>query len=107
MKQFDLMAFLPIVLIFVVMYFLVIRPQSKKAKAHQEMINSLKKGDKIVTSGGLIGVITQVNETELELQIAPSVRIMVARPMVANLVSSDNKVTEPVTTTKVANKSKK
>ena len=92
MKNFDFMPFVSIGLIFVIMYFLVIRPQSKKAKEHQNMLNALKKGDRIVTSGGLIGVITQIHENELEIQVAPSVHVLVARPMVSTLLSADTKV---------------
>ena len=102
------MPFLPIALIFLVMDFMVIRPQSKKAKEHQNMVAGLKKGDKIVTSGGLIGVITQVNETELELQVATGVRVFVARNMVINLVSKDVAVAEsgPITKPKKTLKKK-
>lgn len=98
MKNFDIMPFASIGLIFIIMYFLVIRPQSKKAKEHQNMINALKKGDKIVTSGGVIGIITQVGDAEMELQVANNVRICVARNMVASLLSVENKLEEAAKT---------
>ncbi len=84
-------AFLPIVLIFVVFYFLLIRPQQKKAKQHREMLGALRRGDKIVTNGGLIGTISRVpNETELILEISDDVRVRVMRSMVADImVKSD------------------
>lgn len=97
---FDFMSILPLVLIFVVMYFLVIRPQSKKAKEHQTMISGLKKGDRVVMNGGLIGTILKVSEGELELSIAPNTNVSVARQMVSAMLSTDNEtentVVEPV-----------
>ncbi|HCI48311.1 MAG: preprotein translocase subunit YajC [Alphaproteobacteria bacterium RIFCSPLOWO2_01_FULL_45_8] len=87
---FDFMSILPLVLIFVVMYFLVIRPQSKKAKQHQNMISGLKKGDRVVMNGGLIGTVLKVSEGELELSIAPSTNVSVAKQMVSTLLSADN-----------------
>lgn len=87
---FDFMSILPLVLIFVVMYFLVIRPQSKKAKEQQNMISSLKKGDRVVMSGGLIGTVIKVSEGELELCVAPGTNVSVAKQMVSVLLSGDN-----------------
>lgn len=78
-------AFIPIILMFVIFYFLLIRPQQKKAKAHQEMINNLKKGDKVVTSGGIHGVITGLDESTVTLEIAEKVRIKVTRNSMAAL----------------------
>lgn len=97
---FDFMSLLPLVLIFVVMYFLVIRPQSKKAKEHQAMISGLRKGDRIVTSGGLIGTISKVLDGELELEIATNVHVKVAKPMVTTLLSGDNRVAEKSSSSK-------
>ncbi|WP_127089395.1 preprotein translocase subunit YajC [Aquabacter cavernae] len=66
----------PFLLIFVVMYFLILRPQQKKAKAHQEMVNSLRRGDVVITSGGLVGKVARVvDEAEVELQIADNVKV--------------------------------
>ena len=79
-------AFLPLILIFVVFYFLLIRPQQRKVKQHREMINNLKRGDKIITSGGIIGLITKVKDNkELVLNISENVDITIAPGMVADL----------------------
>ena len=103
---FDFMSILPLVLIFVVMYFLVIRPQSKKAKEHQNMISGLKKGDRVVMNGGLIGTILKVSEGELELSIAPNTNVSVARQMVSAMLSTDN-VTENTVVESVKKKKNK
>jgi preprotein translocase subunit YajC len=81
----GLTAFVPIILMFVIFYFLLIRPQQKKAKAQQEMINSLKKGDRVITSGGIYGLITNIDETTATLEIAEKVRIKVTRGSIAGL----------------------
>jgi preprotein translocase subunit YajC len=74
---------LPLLLIFfAIFYFLVLRPQQKKAKEHQAMLAELKKGDEVVTSGGLIGKISGVTDTELTLQVQEGVRIRVTRASV-------------------------
>ena len=79
---------LPLVLIFVVFYFLLIRPQQKKAKVHREMLGNLRRGDRIVTNGGLIGSITRIpNETELILEVADGVKVRVLRGMIAESLS--------------------
>ena len=76
--------FLPIILIFVVFYFLLIRPQQKKAKDHRQMISDLRRGDRVVTNGGLIGTIVRVpNESELILEVAEDVKVRVMRGMIA------------------------
>ena len=84
-------AFLPLILIFVVFYILLIRPQQKKVKLHREMLNNLRRGDKIITSGGIIGSINKVNDNkELLVEISENVEIKIAPGMVADLyVSSD------------------
>ena len=82
----PLMSFLPLVLIFVVFYFLLIRPQQKRQKEHRNMISSLKKGDRIITSGGLHGRITGIDDTTLTLEIADKVRVKVARSNVSAMV---------------------
>jgi preprotein translocase subunit YajC len=77
---------LPLVLIFVVFYFLLIRPQQKKAKAHREMLGNLHRGDRIVTNGGLIGKITRIpNDAELILEIAEGVKVRVLRGMISEV----------------------
>ena len=79
-------AFLPLILIFAVFYILLIRPQQKKVKLHREMINNLKRGDKIITTGGLIGLITKVKDNrELTVEISEDVEIELAPGMVQEL----------------------
>ncbi|MFT5438204.1 MAG: preprotein translocase subunit YajC [Alphaproteobacteria bacterium] len=79
---------LPLVLIFVVFYFLLIRPQQKKQKEHKAMLEALHRGDRIVTSGGIIGTITKVHsDTELIVEIAEGVKVRVARGMIADVLS--------------------
>ena len=81
-------AFLPLILIFGVFYILLIRPQQKKVKQHREMLNNVKRGNKIITSGGIIGSITKVNDSkELFVEIADGVEIKIAPGMVADLYS--------------------
>ncbi len=78
--------FLPLILIFVVFYFLLIRPQQRKVKQHKEMLSNLKRGDKIITSGGIIGTINKVADNrELTLEVAENVEIKIASGMVADL----------------------
>ncbi len=74
-------SFIPLILMFVIFYFLLIRPQQKKSKEHREMISNVKKGDRIVTSGGIHGEVTHVGETTMTLKIADKVRIKLARLM--------------------------
>ncbi len=77
--------FIPLILMFVIFYFLLIRPQQKKTKEHRQMISSLKKGDRIVTSGGLHGRITGLSDTTLTVEIADKVRVKVSRASVGAL----------------------
>lgn len=78
-------AFVPLILMFVIFYFLLIRPQQKKTKEHRSMIESLKKGDRIVTSGGLHGRITGISDTTLTIEIADKVRVKLNRGNVAGI----------------------
>lgn len=81
-----LISLLPFVLIFVIMYFLILRPQQKRVKQHQEMVSSLRRGDTVVTTGGLVGKITKVvDDTEVELQLADGVRVRQMRQMVSEV----------------------
>jgi len=80
---------MPMILIFAVMYFLMIRPQQKKAKEHEALLSHLKTGDRILTSGGIYGVITGVKEKSLQLKIAEGVVIEVSRGAVATVVGKD------------------
>lgn len=77
--------FIPLILMFVIFYFLLIRPQQKKTKEHRTMISNLKKGDRIITSGGLHGRITGIDDTTMTVEIADKVRVKVARANVAGL----------------------
>jgi len=88
-------AFIPLILMFVIFYFLLIRPQQKKSKQHREMISSLKKGDRIITTGGLHGRITGVQDTTLTVEIADKVRVKVARGNVGGLAQSQVQPNEP------------
>ncbi len=81
-------AFVPLILMFVIFYFLLIRPQQKKTKEHREMIENLKKGDRIITAGGIYGNITGLDDSTITLEIAEKVRIKLARQNVGALVSS-------------------
>jgi preprotein translocase subunit YajC len=82
----DLMAFLPMVLIFVVFYFLLLRPQQKRAKETRAMLSALQKGDEVVTAGGIIGRISKLGEQYAAIEIANGVEINVQRSAVAQLL---------------------
>jgi preprotein translocase subunit YajC len=77
---------LPIVLMFVLLYFMLIRPQSKRAKEHKTMTEGLQKGDEVVAAGGMVGKITKVSDTYISLEIAPQVEINVQRGAVQTLL---------------------
>jgi len=77
---------LPLILIFVVFYFLLIRPQTKRAKEHKEMVSKLQAGDEVVTNGGLLGRIAEVGENFVTLEVASGVAIKVQRFQVAQLM---------------------
>ena len=81
--------FLPLVLIFVVFYFLLIRPQQQKQKALKATLSSIKRGDRVVTSGGILGVVQKTREgsNEIEVEIAPNVRVTVLREMISSVVN--------------------
>ena len=84
----GLASFVPLILIFVVFYFLLIRPQQKKAKEHQAYLNDLKKGEKIITSGGIHGRITGLTDSTVTLEIADNVKIKVTRSSIAGSVAA-------------------
>ena len=79
---------IPIILMFVIFYFLLIRPQQKRNKEHQQMIGNLRKGDRIITNGGIYGRITGLDENTLTVEIADRVRVKVVRANVAGLAQS-------------------
>lgn len=86
--------FMPLILIFAIMYFLLIRPQQKKVKEHQAMVAAVRRGDEVVTQGGLIGKVSKVKdgENELEVEIANGVKVRVVQNTIADVKSK----TEPV-----------
>ncbi|MEM6940766.1 MAG: preprotein translocase subunit YajC [Pseudomonadota bacterium] len=84
--------FIPLILIFAIMYFLLIRPQQKKVKEHQAMVAALRRGDQVVTQGGMIGKVVKVKDDgELEVEIADGVKVRVIQSTIATVVSK----TEP------------
>ena len=81
-----LMSLLPFVLIFVIMYFLILRPQQKRVKQHAEMVKNVRRGDTVVTNGGLIGKVTKViDDDQIEIEIADDVRIRQMRQMITDV----------------------
>jgi preprotein translocase subunit YajC len=81
-----LMSLLPFVLIFVIMYFLILRPQQKRVKQHQEMVKNVRRGDTVVTNGGLVGKVTKViDDDQIEIEIADDVRIRQLRSMLSEV----------------------
>lgn len=81
-----LMSLLPFVLIFVIMYFLILRPQQKKVKAHQELVKNIRRGDTVITSGGLIGKVARVvDDAEIELQLADGVKVRQLRGLITDV----------------------
>jgi preprotein translocase subunit YajC len=80
-----IMQFLPFVAIFVLFYFLLIRPQQKRAKEHAAQIGAVKRGDTVVLSSGMIGKVTRVEEAEVNVEIAPSVNVRVVKAMIAEV----------------------
>jgi preprotein translocase subunit YajC len=86
---------LPFALIFVIMYFLILRPQQKRVKTHQEMVKNVRRGDTVVTNGGLIGRVAKVvDEIEIEIEIADDVRVRQSRSMIAEVRSKGEPVKE-------------
>jgi preprotein translocase subunit YajC len=82
----NLGGLLPFLLIFVIMYFLILRPQQKRAKQHQEMVKNLRRGDNVITSGGLVGKVTKVvDDDQVEIEIADGVRVRQVKSMIADV----------------------
>ncbi len=82
----PLMTFLPLILMFVVLYFLMIRPQTKKAKEHKKMVESLSTGDEVVTGGGIMGKITKVDQNYLSVEISKNVEVNIQKSTVQILL---------------------
>ena len=92
----QMLSFLPLVLVFVIFYFLLIRPQQKKAKDHQEMVKKLKKNDEVMTSGGIYGKVVALADTVVTLEVAPNVRIRVHRPQISAVVTGEKSSSKEV-----------
>ncbi|WP_099827627.1 preprotein translocase subunit YajC [Oceaniglobus indicus] len=85
-------SFVPLILIFAIMYFLLIRPQQKKVKVHQKMVEALRRGDQVVTAGGLIGKVSKVKDDgEIEVELSEGVKVRVVRSTIAQVLNK----TEP------------
>lgn len=80
-------AFIPLILMFAIFYFLLIRPQQKKAKQHKQLLSALKKGDRVVSSGGLHGLVTGLTDDMVTMEIAPKVRVKVSRGSISGITS--------------------
>mgnify|MGYP000565784679 FL=1 len=84
--------FVPLILIFAIMYFLLIRPPQKKLKEHQKMVEALRRGDQVITQGGLIGKVTKVkDDNEIEVELAEGVKVRVVQSTITNVINK----TEP------------
>jgi len=93
-----LMSLLPFALIFVIMYFLILRPQQKRVKQHQGMVKNVRRGDTVVTNGGLIGKVTKViDDDQIEIEIADDVRIRQMRQMVTDVRAKGEPVKDEAT----------
>jgi len=84
----TLVSFLPLALVFVVFYFLLIRPQQQKAKEHKLLLANLKKNDQIITSGGLYGRVLTLADDVVTVEIAPNVKVLISRPQIATVVTA-------------------
>jgi preprotein translocase subunit YajC len=93
----GLLQFAPLVLIFVVFYFLMIRPQQKRQKQHQATVRAAKRGDRIVTSGGIVGVISKANEADndVEVEIAQGVKVRVVRSAISEVLNRNPEAAKP------------
>ncbi|PVX29840.1 preprotein translocase subunit YajC [Sphingomonas pokkalii] len=81
----GIVSILPLVLIFVVFYFLMIRPQQKRMKSLQDAVKAVKKNDTVITAGGLIGKVTKVDETEVEIELGPNVKVRAVKSTLAEV----------------------
>lgn len=93
----QLQPFVPFVLIVIIMYFLIIRPQQKTARDHAELVKNVRRGDTVVMTGGLIGKVARVvDDAEIEIEVAPNVKVRVARPMISSIRSKGEPVKDAV-----------
>lgn len=88
----NLMSFLPLVVIFAVMYFMVIRPQNKKQQEHQKKVTELKKGDKIVLTGGMVGIVVKIEDDKyMQVEIAQNVKVRFLKTAMSEIINDDKK----------------
>lgn len=92
----GLASFIPLILMFVIFYFLLIRPQQKKTKEHREMVAGIKKGDRIITSGGIHGQVTAVDDATLTVEISDKVRVKLNRANVAGMIQTQTQPTKKI-----------
>ena len=84
--------FIPLILIFIIFYFFLIRPQQKRVKDHKAMVESLKRGDEVITSGGIIGVVDRVMEDDrIEVTLADNVKVLIIRSTITSLLKKEVK----------------
>lgn len=94
-----LMSLLPFILIFVIMYFLILRPQQKRVKSHAEMVKNVRRGDTVITNGGLIGKVTKVvDDDQIEIEVAEGVRIRQLRQMISDVRAKGEPVKDDAAT---------
>jgi len=84
-----LVSFVPLILVFVIFYFLLIRPQQKKLREHRNLLSRLKKNDEVVTSGGIYGKVVALTDSIVTLEVAPNVRLRIQRPQIAGIVTAE------------------
>ena len=85
----------PFAIILVIMYFLILRPQQRRAKAHQDLVKNVRRGDMVISTGGLIGKVTKsIDDAEIEIEVAPNVRVRLLRQMIAEVRSRGEPVKE-------------
>jgi preprotein translocase subunit YajC len=89
-----LVSFVPLVLVFVIFYLLLIRPQQKKVRQHQQILAKLKKNDEVMTSGGIYGKVVALTDNVVTLEIAPNVRIRVHRPQISEILRGERPLTK-------------
>ncbi|RMF87326.1 MAG: preprotein translocase subunit YajC [Nitrospinota bacterium] len=102
----GLISFIPLITVFVIFYFLLIRPQVKRQKEHKRMLDNLKRGDRVVTSGGIYGTITKIRNEVVHLEVAEQVRIRVQKSAIASVVKGGDKVSTEQETEEVEDQKK-
>ncbi|MBM4254464.1 MAG: preprotein translocase subunit YajC [Deltaproteobacteria bacterium] len=102
----PLVQFLPLVLVMIIFYFLLIRPQQQKARDHRQMLDELKRNDRVLTNGGIYGRIIELSERELTLEISPNVRIQVDRGHIETVMNAVKPAAKGASTEKSEGKDK-